>query len=87
MLETKSNRNSKKLKCSVSKSFTQTIISRGLSNDNSLPYKLLQMKINHRQDLQYEKLDSGSQRPLQLLIFQSTLKQITGNGNSIGNAH
>jgi len=56
------------------KSFTQTTISRGLSNDNSLPRKLMQMKINHKQDLQSENLDSGSQCPLQLLIFQSTLK-------------
>ena len=87
MLEIKSNQKRKKLKCSITKSFTQTIISRGLSNDNSLPCKLMQMKINHRQDLQSKNLDNNSQCPLQLLIFQSTLKQITGNGNSIGNAH
>ena len=76
MLETKSNWNNKKLKCSVTKSFTQTIIGRGLSNDNSLPYKLMQMKINHRQDLQSENLDNSSQCSLQLWIFLFTLKKM-----------
>jgi len=87
MLERKYNQNNKKLKCYITKSFTQIIISQRLSNDNSLPCKLIEMKINHRQDFQSENLDNYSQCSLQLLVFQSTVKKITGNGNSIGNAY
>lgn len=64
------------------KSFTQTTISQGLSNDNSLPCKLMQMKMNHRKDLQSENIDSYIQCYSQFLIFQSTLEKVTGNDKS-----